>query len=578
MLSRSESRLIAAIENHCEQIDEPSFLQLRPLHLSVEWPYGIKVLLTSGADVYVTDQMGFDPIAHAVVRACSKSLDVFEKAGWVFLICERIQLAMELEKRASSFDRSARASIFDSIIKMEVNRRRKLQSLLINYLPEPVYRGFSFCEDELLDEQAPAARAALERHKVSIPACLRQGYDYGTVYHYRYLTVRILDVFWEAGFRDVNGLDWTGHTPLMAMNFEDGDFEKAVEILAWFENKGVDIHEKVHHLHQNSRIQIDSESTGFHRSSRHTVLHYICCNVPHNVRLPGSLLRSISQLVFQRISKEAEALLRRIIGSENQDACMCACSSGGCQALHMILKSEFLYHRQYSANPDILKLMNDFPSLFHPDEMKLNEMFSEIVRLWTFEQLRLTHTCCRERRFNSVRDKHKLVLVSLERDEIDEIQEEEREDLQLLESLLVEFDQQWEKTRHLSFRVFVNEYWWTRMQEVLLEQKPIDHDKIRELGVVLHECNSDSDSDSEIDVYTDVQIEDGHADADEDADEDADADADEVEDEDKDQDEDEDEDQDEDEDKDEDEDQDEDADADENADEDVMTSSNILED
>lgn len=419
--------------------------------------------------------MGFDPVAHAIIRACSKSLELFDTAGWVFLICERVQLAMKLEKRASPFDRSARARTVNCIIKMEANRRRKLQSLLIDYLPENVYRSLSFCEGALLDEQASIARNALERHNVPIPAFLTLVYDHGTIYHHHYLTVRILDVFWEAGFRDVNGLDWTGHTPLMSMTFKDSELEEALEILAWFESKGVDIHEKVNHLHQNSRTQIDSESRDFHRNLSHTVLHYICCNLPYDHRVHGFPFHIYSGSSV--LSKGAQVLVRRIVSSKIRDACICACSSGGCQALHMMLKSDFQNSRGR---------LNSFPSLCRPNDTTVDEIFSEAVRLWTFEKLGLTHTCCRKRMCNS--HEKKFLLASLDQEEIDEIQEEEREDLELLEDLLIEFDQQWKQTEDCLRIELMSVYWQTRMETVLSKRKPMDFDKIRDMGVVLHEC------------------------------------------------------------------------------------------
>lgn len=50
VLSRSESRLIAPIENHFDQINEPNSIKLTLLHLSVGWPFGIEALLKSGAN------------------------------------------------------------------------------------------------------------------------------------------------------------------------------------------------------------------------------------------------------------------------------------------------------------------------------------------------------------------------------------------------------------------------------------------------------------------------------------------------------------------------------------------------
>lgn len=518
MLALSESRLIAAIENHPDQINQPSVLHLRPLHLSVEWPYGIKALLQYGADVDVTDQMGCDPVAHAIGRMCSKSLHLFEKAGCLSLIGEKLQFAMKLERRASPYNLSARVGIVDSIIQMEANRRRKLQSLLADRLPEGVYFTLLFGPDRLLNEQAPNARAALRRHNFSLPADLRPAYDYGTVYHYKYLTIRILNTFWEAGFRDVNGLDATGHTPLMAMNFKNSDVEEAVEVLNWFENKGAAIHEKIHHLHQNSRIHIEPEVRNLYMNSGHTVLHYVYLNL-FDYFLWDTFALAINHVPWfgSESSNGLSVDLRRIINIENQDACICACSSGGCQALHMMLKSAFQNYRQYHSK--ISAFRNRLLSLFHPNDMTSNGLRSETVRLLTFERLRLTHTCCRKRECDS--NYHRFFLVSLDQEERDEIQEEEKKDLELLENLLVEFDQQWAQTEDPFKAHFMKGYWHTRMMEVMSERQPMDFEKIRDMGVVLH----DSDADADIGTYTDIEkIEDENEDEDKDKYEDADED------------------------------------------------------
>lgn len=495
VLSRSESRLIAAIENHFDQIDEPNFRQLRPLHLSVEWPYGIKALLKYGANADVTDQLGYDPVHHAVERACSESLEIFEEAGYA--LCGKLQFAVKLEKTTSPVDRSARVSTVDSMIKMEANRRRKLQSYLTDSLPETVIRSLSFCEDCLLDELAPAARAALRRNNVWIPRSLRPENDYGTVYHNSPLSMRVLDSFWEVGFRDVNGLDRTGHSPLMAMKFNCSDIEEALEILAWFEHKGVDIREKLRHLHQNSRIQIEPELRKFYQKSNHTVLHYICCNLSDDSRFYDFLCGSNLDSSPYTMSKGAQVLLRRIVRNEIQDACTCACSSKGCQPLHMILKSKRLYDWQYSFVSKIFKSWRSLISFDYPDDMISNEQIAELVRFWTFQALGLTHTCCRQRWLDLENGRKKFLLVSLEKEEICEIHEEEREDIQLLEDLLVEFGQRREQLGYPLIKEFLNGCWWTRMEEVLSERKPMDFDKIREIGVVLHESNFDAETEKE---------------------------------------------------------------------------------
>lgn len=96
--------------------------------------------------------------------------------------------------------------------------------------------------------------------------------------------------------------------------------------------------------------------------------------------------------------------------------------------------------------------------------------FSEIIRILTFQALGLTHTCCRTR----IDSFGWLQLTPFEDDDdTSEIHDEEREDLQLLEDLLLEFEQQ-RQDKPSSFRKFIFGYWWTRMQEVWSEEDLLD--------------------------------------------------------------------------------------------------------
>lgn len=483
MLSRSEPQLIAAIETHLDRINEPSFLALRPLHLSVDWPDGIRILLKYGANGNVTDRKGWTPVDHVIERLALQSLDLFEEAGCALFTRLRLQSAIncDWEYERDTRNDSRKTNVLTIKIKEEANRRRKLQSLLDHSLPECVLRDLAISKNRLLDQQAFAAKAALQRHNVSIPSWLQTEYDSGTVYHYDFLTVKVLDILWEAGFRDVNGLNRAGRTPLMAMKFDRVNSEKALEIIVWFENKGVDIDERIHHLHQISRIQVDSRRRDAYTIAEHAVVHYLCCSSTVN-------LNPFRNSDFSSLSKDSQVCLRRIVSSEIQDACQCACSSAGCQALHMIFKDSCGY-----ARIDIERRMPGvwygFLSFIDSHGKISNETVSEIVRFWTFEVLGLTHTCCRKRALNSFEGdfEYEFILMPLEREKIQKTHKKEHKDLKLLENLLVEFEERREQLGYPSIREFMEGYWRIRMKEVLSERNGTDFNKIRETEVVVHD-------------------------------------------------------------------------------------------
>ncbi|KAL9627274.1 MAG: hypothetical protein Q9204_006684 [Flavoplaca sp. TL-2023a] len=107
----------------------------------------------------------------------------------------------------------------------------------------------------------------------------------------------------------------------------------------------------------------------------------------------------------------------------------------------------------------------------------------EIIRLGTFERLGLRHTCCYY---------VDGVFETVEPAEADEIRDEDRDGIQLLESLLPEFE---EKLGDEDIKSFIDGYWSTRMEEVLAarDEESVDWTGMREAGVIL--CDDDGSDD-----------------------------------------------------------------------------------
>ncbi|KAL9629513.1 MAG: hypothetical protein Q9204_005228, partial [Flavoplaca sp. TL-2023a] len=84
------------------------------------------------------------------------------------------------------------------------------------------------------------------------------------------------------------------------------------------------------------------------------------------------------------------------------------------------------------------------------------------------------------------------VFKTVEPAEADEIRDEDRDGIQLLESLLPEFE---EKLGDEDIKAFIDGYWSTRMEEVLAarDEEPVDRAGMREAGVIL--CDDDGSDD-----------------------------------------------------------------------------------
>ncbi|PSN62845.1 hypothetical protein BS50DRAFT_638441 [Corynespora cassiicola Philippines] len=106
-----------------------------------------------------------------------------------------------------------------------------------------------------------------------------------------------------------------------------------------------------------------------------------------------------------------------------------------------------------------------------------------VIRVWTFEALKLTHTCCR--RICTELDEIRPILE----EEIDDIRYIERADIQIFHDLMEEFDEAW-GNHNGSFEQFVDNIWSSRMERVRQEASEYDSDhieKVKEIGVRLWE-------------------------------------------------------------------------------------------
>ena len=477
MLRRSESELRNALQLSHHLIDEPNARGLRPLHLSVGWPCGVKVLLSDGANINVADENGLYPVEHAIQLGCPESLALFGEADCALRPSSREStgtLAMAIILAANPHNKQAvRVSIAEYVITMEANQRRKLQELVFQYLPESSICVNSPFDEKLLDVYAVDAVTALRQHGVSIPHSLELNEYLQTVYHFVGGTSKISNFLWEAGFRDINEPDSYGRTPLILygvyVSFHHylKDFLERTE---WFLDKGVDPNQKIQHIHQNSYWNCNSKVGCSCLKSSHSAVHFLAFNLSI---LKYWAYESEDQPRYSTYTRFLP-VLKDIFNNETGDACQCACSSAGCRAINIICKWSHNDSRVPINDEELFQnylhwLIWPIPTTMVNDVLP-ETTISEIVRALTFQALDLTHTCCR----SSDDWVTGLQLVPFEdKDDISEIHDEEREDLQLFEDLLLEFDQHRRDSRS-SIWDFMKGYWRTRMLQVLSGKQSLD--------------------------------------------------------------------------------------------------------
>ena len=385
-----------------------------------------------------------------------------------------------------------RMDVLDTVISSLADRRRNLQSRLAALSAAVTINPKVFQDDRILDEYAQYAECVEEdamrgndhmpRHASSLlPRCR-------TVYHVFLLTVEIAEKLWQSGFRDVDVPDEYGLTPLM--RWRDNHPISEIEVSSWLIQKGA----KLHRL-QHRPLDYDADPTinTMESPSVNSTLHYVA----HNIGLSASYLACYAQsgsekrrlqTELHRLSEESKLLAATVYLDVSCDDCICACSSQGCLASTGMLKAFGFWSSTVEVPRTCCLLGTEcLIDLVGPSDSFPDWLAKEIIRFRTFQELELRHTCC-------YWDWDVRLFIPCDPEEHAEIRDEDHDKIELLESLLQEFEENRGTQDVLSF---LKGYWAMRMDQVHRERGHVDKEALREIGVVLHEVDGEG-SDREL--------------------------------------------------------------------------------
>ena len=471
ILRKSEVDLRQALTVSPSSIDETNDLGQSALHLAVEWPGGMYLLLQAGADVDCQDFFNRSPLVYAIEMSLIEPIRLLALADCSLLGADvRAQLLLqsavdiEVDAHPNREQVTAAERVVNLLVDMVVDRRQRLYDLAKSTLP--VSDLDRLCHDSLLpDESASQLYSELQRHGTAVPLAFNPGDYQNTVFHQIRYSSRVAERLWKAGFRDINGRNPPGFTPLMSsmiavrgQRFDD-TIDSCLEYVAWLLEKGADLYAK-QDLTLYYEFQEAVGSSGSLKLLSVTALH-LGVDALGNALKPEFEPRPVDCL-DNRLTDRSKKTLEQILKSNFSDACMCACSINGCGALTVLTKS---YSRRWGGSVDLWATVKNFC-----DQSKV----SELLRVMTFEELSMTHTCCYRKYISEI-------WITKDKAEIDEIRDEEAEDLQKLEELLEEFEAK-RKELDIPFEDFITEYWQPRMKEVL-EEGTLDEDALRKIGV-----------------------------------------------------------------------------------------------
>ncbi|KAL9122532.1 MAG: hypothetical protein Q9187_000914 [Circinaria calcarea] len=521
VLNQSESQLRKIITRLPQLINDANDYGQTPLHLSIGWAAGIKILIEAGVNVDQKDHSGRSPIVYACLASDLEALGLLGQADCALHTDNAFNNPLRSAIDMYEHPHGAVEQVVGAVTALLANRRQRLQALLCTYLHLDKLDQFHLSQDQILDGYAVAAFQYLTDHEITVPAALCPGTFRASVYHTPGLDWRTSESLWNAGFRDVDGFNDRGLTPLMSQwinGFES--FETYIELMLWFVAKGARIRTKQikRILDQNSEIHGRDYSLLSEMGT--TALHWIAMHISLMINREISHrsskldLRTLWEQFSSQVSNFSETakhFLESLFTDQTQDRCHCSCSQQGCRPSTIALKSP-LYNnllevlsidplcntclgKPYDFQHNLRRGSHDFlhhqvrsevrrvwistflTQVIGTSEEVSPQLFMDLVRLLTFEELDLTHTCCRVSN-NSIQE-------PLDITDIHEIHDEETVLLTKLEALVLEFQEK-KSELNVSIIEFLEGYWETRMKEVLKEPGYLNEEELQRIGVVVH--------------------------------------------------------------------------------------------
>lgn len=435
------------------------------LQLAFGWPKGIQILLKAGAAVGQTPLISF--------WGCPSPLSEDDLEFDSFLNSTRGLLNGGGQLKIQDLEIATSPTLLSLFVNELANRRWKLWKLAESCLPWNELPELEMAEPTVPDIHASHLCAALAGRDKTIDSSLLVQPRYASVYHNVTLCPRVMEELFEVGFKHLDSPDSAGVVPLM-MIFE-GFSEKwnIIPRVSWFVSKGADVGRKL-------------------PVSDAKVAHLIAVKITR--ALLAELLLWKTESIYTRwsrwerdVSKHRETLFH----SHVVDGCTCPCSPHGCTPISVALRQALRWPRWFSV-PERSFWFRRFlqASLeWHPCSAQNNK---SIIRLLTFDALGLKHICCIE---IDTEDREADKMQARDEEEIAEIRYEDTRGVQMLESLMIDFEAKFDGFG-LSLIEFLEGYWHTRMVEHLLECDPYDeehHQGTRSIGVILQVEESDLD-------------------------------------------------------------------------------------
>jgi hypothetical protein len=433
------SRLISTFRESPSFVQDASLL----LHAAADWPEGLRILLAKGHSTRTLHYSG-----------------TFGSSGYSALDC-----AIELQNLASI------KLLLDSDIQ---------PTTLTWFLAVAFLSTSDMCtRSKIISE---IAHWLWKRTQFYPSSSFRSPFTregYGSWYHEYEMDTEAADALYSAGFIDIDiqasDVNVSLGTPLwsQALRLRSSRPKRTLDLLHWFIDKGAQM-DIAHPKYGTSPTHIIAERSVY-------------------IHLEHIFERSHTSRIGSVELERLERLLHLSLECTIPDRCVCFCAVSGCTSITAALKTtrkadygldEFRWSGRnfglinIEAKRTVIQRMELGGFLQHVNTKRA------AIRLLTFDQLELTHTC-----HNHGHSKYYCYPKDpLSPDEISDIHYSERNDIDLFQQLLADFDSAvFEQTGTLL--EFIDGYWMKRMTQIMSEKctaRPNELDTVlREVGVAL---------------------------------------------------------------------------------------------
>ncbi|KAL3304133.1 Ankyrin repeat protein [Colletotrichum asianum] len=238
LIRRSEADVRRLLSQSRDHVLERGHHRHTPLHLSVCWPLGLRILFELANDTCVsiidaTDSAGLTPLKYAINWSQFESVAILLEHNSAINLEDISSYAPRFVKRTKPEDKK----ICDLLAATLVARRTDMLQYALKHLPESEVAGFDLRKMSFLKENAYEVGQSLKSKTACLPASFKD-VGPGSIYHQPFMGDLLAEALFEVGFESVD-LRWNDCTPLMIQRWHHLGY--AVRGINWFCQKQADL-------------------------------------------------------------------------------------------------------------------------------------------------------------------------------------------------------------------------------------------------------------------------------------------------------------------------------------------------